>query len=86
MARKIDAALERVKDPESGYSIAKLGIVERLRYNAEKNKLYVFTDFVSHQPSCMACVGIAAVVIAGLRERLVEELSAEFPDLTVMLV
>jgi metal-sulfur cluster biosynthetic enzyme len=86
MARKIDSVLDRVKDPESGYSLAKLGIVERLRYNGEKKELYVFTDFLSHQPSCPACIGIASVIISGLRRSLVEELSREFPDLDVQLV
>ena len=86
MAKTIEAVLDRVKDPESGYSLARLGIVERIRYNAEQKELYVFTDFLSHQPSCIACVGIASVVISGLRRRLKEELSAEFPDLDVQLV
>jgi metal-sulfur cluster biosynthetic enzyme len=86
MAKSIEAVLDRVKDPESGYSLAKLGIVERVRYNEEKKELYVFTDFLSHQPSCIACVGIASVIISGLRKRLVEELSVEFPDLDVQLV
>ncbi len=86
MQEKIEAVLDRVKDPESGYSLSELGIVERVRYNEEKKELYVFTDFLSHQPSCIACVGIASVVIAGLRRELVKELSLEFPDLNVQLV
>ena len=86
MARRIEAVLERVKDPESGYSLAELGIVERVRYDAEKRELYVFADFLSHMPSCIACVGIASVVVSGLRRRLTEELGAEFPELGVKLV
>ena len=86
MRRKVDAVLERVKDPESGYSVARLGLVERVRYNAEKGALYVFTDFLSHQPSCMACVGIASIVISGIRRSLVEQFQAEFPDLSIELV
>jgi len=31
MIAKIDAVLERVKDPESGLPIARLGLVKRLR-------------------------------------------------------
>ena len=86
MQRKIEAVLERVKDPESGYSVARLGLVERVRYNADKQELYVFTDFLSHQPSCMACVGIASIVISGIRRGLIEEFRAEFPQLAVELV
>ena len=86
MQQKIEDVLQRVKDPESGLPIARLGVVERVRYNAEKQELYVFADFLSHQPSCMACVGIASVVISGIRRRLVEEFEAEFPELKVELV
>lgn len=86
MAKTIESVLDRVKDPESGYSLAQLGIVERVRYNEEKKALYVFTDFLSHQPSCMACVGIASVVINGIRRNLEEELRAAFPELEVELV
>jgi len=32
MKRKIDGVLERVKEPESGLSIAELGLVTKLRY------------------------------------------------------
>lgn len=86
MARKIEDVLGRVKDPESGLSISRLGVVERFRYNAEKKELYVFTDFASHQPSCMTCVGIASVVIKGIQRELRKELEAEFPELDVQLV
>ena len=83
---KIDGVLDRVKDPESGYSVADLGLVHRLRYNHEKRELYIFADFVSHQPGCMACVGIASVVIDGIRRRLIEEFQTEFPNLRPIIV
>lgn len=86
MAEKIEAILQRVKDPESGLPVSRLGVIERFRYNAEKQELYVFTDFASHQPSCMTCVGIASVVIAGIQRDLKVELSREFPDLDVQLI
>lgn len=86
MKRRIDQVLDRVKDPESGYSVAELGLIERLRYNQEKQELYIFADFLSHQPGCMTCVGIASVVIDGIRRRLVEEFSREFPELKPIVV
>lgn len=86
MARKMEEVLARVKDPESGLSVSRLGVVERFRYNKEKGELYVFTDFASHQPACMTCVGIASVVINGIRRDLQKELEAEFPDLKVQLL
>lgn len=86
MKRRIDEVLDRVKDPESGYSLAELGIVQRLRYNEGKKQLYIFADFVSHQPGCMACVGISSVIIDGLRRRLLEEFGREFPGVQPILV
>ena len=86
MKLKIDGVLDRVKDPESGYSVAELGLVHRLRYNQEKEELYIFADFVSHQPGCMACVGIASVIIDGIRRRLIEEFQTEFPNLRPIIV
>lgn len=86
MKRRIDDVLDRVKDPESGYSVAELGLIHRLRYNDEKRELYIFADFVSHQPGCMTCVGIASVIIDGIRRRLLEEFATEFPEITPIIV
>ena len=86
MQEELEAALQTVRDPESGYPIARLGVIERFRYNEEKKTLYVFSDFLSHQPSCMACVGIAATVIGTIRRQLKEELERRFPELTIVLV
>ncbi len=49
MTAAIDSILDRVKDPESEISIARLGLVKRVRYNEEKKEMYIFTDFF--QPS-----------------------------------
>lgn len=84
MKRKIDLVLDRVKDPESDLPISRLGVIERLRYNEEKSELYIFADFLSHQPGCMACVGIAATVIDGIKRRLLAEFGREFPELRIM--
>jgi len=86
MKRKIDAVLERVKDPESDLPLSRLGVIERLRYNEEKQELYIFADFLSHQPGCMTCVGIAATIIAGIKRQLLQEFQKEFPHLRVMFV
>ena len=86
MQQRLEAVLERVKDPESGVAVSRLGIVERFRYNAEQKQLVVFTDFAPHMPSCPTCVGIAAIVIDGIRRRLNGELQAEFPELSVIIL
>ena len=86
MKRKIDAVLERVKDPERGYSVAELGVVTRLRYNDEKKELYVFTDFAAHEPGCLTCVGIAAMIRNSIERWLTEEFGKEFPGVGVVFV
>lgn len=86
MKQGIDKVLDRVKDPESGYSVSELGLVRRLRYNAEKKELYIFTDFMSHRPACMTCVGIASVLEDGIRRNLLQAFREEFPDITPVFV
>ncbi len=86
MKRKIDAVLDRVKDPESGYSVAELGVVTRLRYNDEKKELYIFTDFAAHEPGCLTCVGIASMIRNSIERWLTEEFGKEFPGVSVVFV
>ena len=83
---KIDLVLDRVKDPESGLPISHLGVIKRLRYNEARQELYIFADFQSHSPSCLACLGIAAAVVEGIKCRLLAEFQAEFPELTIQFV
>lgn len=86
MKRRIDAVLDRVKDPESDLPISRLGVIERLRYNEAKRELYIFADFMSHQSRCPACIGVAATVIDGIKRRLLAEFQQEFPELHIMFV
>ncbi len=62
MIKKIDAVLDRVKDPESGLSVLHLGLVKRVRFSEAQKKLFIFTDFQSHMPDCKTCVFIAKLV------------------------
>lgn len=86
MTNKIDAAMDRVKDPESKLPIAQLGVVKRLRYNEEKKALYVFTDFYSHLPKCVTCAAIANTIASTIIRDLKAELQKEFPDLSIEFV
>ena len=86
MQDALQSVLNRVKDPESGLPIARLGVVERFRYNADRNELVVFTEFGSHMPTCITCVGIATIVVDGIQRRLREELERTFPGMTITLV
>jgi metal-sulfur cluster biosynthetic enzyme len=86
MIKKIDAILDRVKDPESGLSVAHLGLVKRVRFSEPQKMLYVFTDFKSHMPGCKTCVFIAKLVADSIIRNLVVEFDLEFPDLQVEFV
>ena len=84
MTRKIDGILERVKEPESGLSIAQLGLVERLRYSERYKKLYIVTNPIGSPPGC--CVIIAKLLQSTTGERLEKEFRKEFPDLSIEFV
>ena len=86
MKRGIDEVLEAVKDPESGLSVADLGLVSRLRYNREKNELYVFVDYKSRISRCPACAGIASVVVSGISRELIAAFGEKFPGIEAQII
>jgi len=86
MIRKIDAILDRVKDPESDLPVAQLGVVKRIRYNENLKTLYVFTDLHTHLPRCVTCAAIASTIASTIIRDLRKELQAEFPDLSIEFV
>ncbi len=86
MTQKIDAILKRIKDPESGLSLDRLRVINRVRYNEEKQKMYIFTDFQSHITSCNTCRGIAMAIMSSIMKRLKEEFDNEFPDISIEFV
>lgn len=86
MTRKIEAVLERVKDPESGLPVAQLGLVRRVRYSEKDRRLYIFTDAYRHLPHCVTCAAIAETIIATIVRDVTSELKQEFPDLSIEFV
>ena len=85
MARKIDAVLERVKEPESNLSVAELGLVKRVRYNKDHKKFYVFTNPIkSDHHYC--CTILQGLLVSGTLDRLSEEFHKEFPDLSIEFI
>ncbi len=86
MIRKIDAILARIKDPESGLSLDRLGVVTRVRYNEMKREMYLFTDFTDHFPGCFTCRAIALAITSSLMRDLKREFEKEFPDISIEFV
>ena len=83
---KFDTVLENVKDPESERPISDLGIVKKFRYSEEGSTIYVFTDYNSHRPACMTCVGISMAIENSVNRAIEEELHKFFPDFKVEFV
>ncbi len=86
MIQKIDAVLDRVKDPESNLPVAQLYVIKRVRYNEELKTLYVFTVFYTHLPKCVTCAAIASAIASTILRDLRKEFQAEFPDLSIEFV
>ncbi|MFC1858750.1 hypothetical protein ACFL9U_12110 [Thermodesulfobacteriota bacterium] len=84
MIQKIDAVMDRVKDPESNLSITQLGLVERFRYNDARNKLYVFINSIRNAKICCAVMSMA--LLSSTLKQLSEELQNEFPDLSIEII
>ena len=85
MKQKIDHVLDRVKEPETGLSIAQLGLVERIRYNQVKKKLTVFSSNLQHIHH-YCCTVLQGLLISGTWNSLTEAFQKEFPDLAVEIV
>ncbi len=86
IAKKFDAIMEEVKDPESELSISRLGLVKKFRYSEEHKLIYVFTDFFSHRPACYTCVGISMAIESTIIRELRKKLEEEFPDMEIKIL
>ena len=85
MKQKIDKVLDRVKEPESGLSIAQIGLVKKLRYNPTRKKMYIFTSTIRHNRK-QCCTVLQGLLISSTLNSLTEEFKKEFPDLAVEVV
>lgn len=84
MAQKIEAVLDRVKEPESQLSISQLGLVKKVRYNKVRRKLSVFINTI--QPGKCACTVITALLLSTILKSLTSEFKKEFPDLGIEML
>lgn len=74
---KIDAVLDRVKDKQSGLSIAELGLVQKIRYNESNRKLIVFMNRLGKSKACCSVLNLA--ILSELEHEIKQELRKEFP-------
>ena len=83
---KIDAALARVKEPQSDVPIVDLGLVGNVRYSAEQKAIEV-TLAIGYPPGqCPACLAINGIVKQGIMRRAAEEFQKEFPGFSITVL
>ena len=84
MRQKIDRVLDSVEEPQSRLSVARLGLVQRVRYNPSRKKLTVFISPIDAGKGC--CTVASALLLSTTLERLKAGFRAEFPDLAIELL
>ncbi len=83
MKKRLQAVLDRVKEPETNLSLADLGLVERIRYLPRRKKLKVFLNPVRPAPAC--CSIMSGLILNTTLKNLAGALREEFPELAVEL-
>ena len=81
MRKTLHAVLDKVIDPTTGVSVARLGLVERFRLQPERRRLLVFCRHIASDHACSVIFNNLA--FEDTLERLRAELESTFPDLTV---
>lgn len=82
---RIDAALARVKEPQSDVPIVDLGLVSNIRYSEKEKSIELRLAIGYPAGNCPACVAINGVVGAGIVRRATEEFTKEFPGFTIII-
>ncbi len=85
MIEKIEDVLAKVVDPSTNLSVSQLGVVKRLTYREESNRLYVYKDFAGTNHKCMVCASMLGMQETSLIDRVRQQLAAAFPLLTVIV-
>ena len=79
--KKIDRVFDSIQDPQSGMTIAQLGLVGKIRYVEKSQKLIVFLNRLGKGKSC--CAALNMVVLADLEKAIKEGLEVEFPQFSI---
>lgn len=81
--KRIDAALLRVKEPQSNVPIVDLGLVGNVRYSEAQKTIAVTLAIGTLRFQCPACSAINGVVARGIERRVREEFGKEFPGFVI---
>lgn len=83
--KRIDAALAKVKEPQSDVPIVDLGLVSNVRYSEKEKSIELKLAIGYAAGNCPACVAINGVVGAGIARRATEEFTKAFPGFTIIV-
>ncbi|TXT42701.1 MAG: hypothetical protein FD137_2057 [Spirochaetes bacterium] len=81
--RRIDAALSRVKEPQSELPIVDLGLIHNINVNEIEKRIRLVLGIGTWRFQCPACSAINGVLKESITRRLREEFQAEFPDFAI---
>lgn len=76
--------LDRVKEPESGLSVAQLGLVHKCRLNQNRGKLYLYISPIAPSKGC--CALISTMLLDTTLESLTREFKKAFPEFSIQLI
>ncbi len=79
--KKIDAILDRVKDPQSGMSAAHMGLVAKIRVSEKMNQMTIFFNTLGKSNACCSALNMA--VLSDIETEMAEEFSKEFPNFII---
>lgn len=82
---KLDAALSRVREPQSGLSVVDLRYVTRISYSLAEKSIVVHMAADGARFECLACAFVKGTVRSSLERKLIEELTVEFPGFSIEL-
>jgi metal-sulfur cluster biosynthetic enzyme len=85
LQKRIDAALARVKEPQSDVPIVDLGLVGNVSYREKEKTIVVSLAIGYPRGECPACMAINGVVGAGIARRAEESFAREFPDFKIIV-
>lgn len=83
MISDIDRILSEVKEPETGRSMSELGLVERVTYSRNYNRIIVKTLISTPRQSCVVCGLITETIGITIRRNLEEAFLKAFPDIHI---
>ncbi len=79
--KKIDNVLDHIKDPQSGMTIAQLGLVGKIRYVEKTQKLIVFLNRLGKGKTC--CAALSLVSLANFEKAIKDGLEVEFQKFSI---